>query len=537
MINLSGAKRAYNIEGQDLGGRRADVLTFAKSYRPNYHLVMGDLDMALELVDHVEEGLIYRDFDPYGEHALTENFDNYFWLTHNDPKRIVRDIADRYSGVLDKFIFTFGNNEPTTLGKTKDFLHWCVQLMHEGASAGVRLAVAEIAVAKSIWHSEVRNGVWDDFIRTLDQYRDWHIFTVHEYTTGILPATLLPDYPYNLANPLLVGKDAWGNAYMEMGEISGNYHLGRGLLVSRVRAQQIGIDPLPFVITEGSFDWMDDVDRNHNNFVSQTLRYKWNTAPFDPLRGLLGHRQYHEWVMRETNYAGTWLDFVDDQYEALIAIYPNEMRAICQFAKNRDWLIPQGHDMSTGEFDYYDQLIIARYKRQTSVQEEDEVDFSIATGWQFTAKQVTYNGNTFLNLRSSPALDGNKVGQLDAGRPYNMVVSDETLDNDGYTWRAFRWQAGETIAGWFAEIDGIVDITDPPAPDDPEPPQVDVDALKAEILEEIGATLSQHLIVDVPIPAFSMGVPVIMRQAVADHYRALAIMYTALADRIDEATL
>lgn len=350
----------WNIEGADLNNRRAIIRNELMSYRANWHLCLGDEGLAVELLNHTERGVILRIFDPFNEWTDGGTFDNTFWQTHS-PESIIAYVKVHLSHLLkyDNLVFSIGNNEPATRGNTSQFVAWCVRLADLGKQAGIRFAIAEIATAKSVWHDEVIAGVWDDLIRAMDKYRGFHIFTIHEYTTGILPACLLPDYPLNLDNPDALKQSLWQNSKINLSTIEGNYHIGRGALISNVRAKEIGIEPIPFVVTECAFDWMADVVSNRER--AETLGHLENThkvPTHDFMRGSTGHQRYHEWLMNKTGFQGDWNEYLFAQYQWFVEVYPSECEGLTIFALNHDWDIPEGHDMSHPRNDRFRQRVI-----------------------------------------------------------------------------------------------------------------------------------------------------------------------------------
>lgn len=537
MVNRIG----FNIEGGDLGSNRGQIVSELTSYRPNWQLCLGDEGLAVQLLAHVEQGVIYRIFDPFGEWTPEGSFDNEFWL-NNSPGAVVQYILNTHSHLLhhDKLVFTVGNNEPTTDGKTADFVAWCVKLADIGKQHNIRFAIAEIASAKSIKHDEVIAGVWDDLIRTMDKYRGFHIFTVHEYTTGILPATFLPDYPLNLNQPDVLDHDNWKNAIMNLSTIEGNWHLGRGALISHVRAKQIGIEPIPFVVTETAFDWMSDVIESDNpeieaqrKAVVEPLRTAFKPLMHDALRGSSGHQMYHDWLINKTGFIGDWNDYLFAQYRWLVDVYPDECEGFCIFALNRDWDIPQGHDMSLPRNDKFRQLIIT----QESVPVPDPIPV-IFNPPLFDADVSMPSG--YWNLRADMTTSSKDNGDI-TSEVKRMKVSKITNPAEGFNWYKYsRELTTHTETGYFADFDTLrIDYIEDSTTDIPEIPDSSPDIGLPEIEDMIHETLAplfEILLVDVPVPDFTMSVPAIMKDYLISYHRGQSKLHEAIARRFESGT-
>lgn len=459
----------WNVEGTDLNGRRDLIKAELSSYDTGWHLCLGDIELAYALRQRAN--VIYRVFDPFNEYTTGSSFDNEFWLNHS-PQDVVDWIRTRHNDRTD-FVWSVGNNEPTTSGKTRQFVQWCVELAHLGYQHGIRFAIAEIASAKTIQHDEIKAGLWDDLIVTMNTYRDFHIFTFHEYTTGLLPATFLPDYPLNLDDPQALAQSNWQSAKMNLTSIDGNWHIGRGALITHGRAKQLMLDPLPFVITECAFDWMADIISTPERAETIAhLENRFRMPSHDFMRGSTGHRQYHEWLMSETGFAGDWNDYLYAQYQWLISAYPPELEGICIFALNADWDLPEGHDMSHPRNDKFRQLVIQDNAMQPIVFDPPLFDAIVSVN------------NGYLNMRSDMSANSVDLGDITT-TPMPLKLSKKTNDANGFTWYKFQQERPAAIVtGYIADVDKLnIEYTE--ENQQPEQPPATSDQLTPEQIEQI----------------------------------------------------
>lgn len=490
------SKAFWNTEYDDLNGRHSAIRNELTSYRAYWQFCLGNEGLAIELLSRTENGVMLRVFDPFHEWTPGGTFDNTFWQTHS-PESIIAYIKTRLSHLLqyDNLVFSIGNNEPTTRGNTPAFIRWCVRLADLGHEAGIRFAIAEIATAKSVWHDEVIAGVWDSLIRAMDKYRGFHIFTIHEYTTGLLPACLLPDYPLNLDNPDVLKQSNWSNAKINLDSIEGNYHIGRGALVSHVRAKQIGIEPIPFVVTECAFDWMADVVSNPER--AETLGHlenRYKVATHDFMRGSTGHQYYHEWIMRETGFTGDWNDYLFEQYRWLASAYPAECEGLAIFALNHDWDIPEGHDMSHPRNDKFRQRVINEPLGEATMTQPTPINPFNPTLYEADVRVTNGTWNMRPIMVASPAVE--VIGELTT-EARTMLVSKERATGSTYEW--YKFKEGDTV-GYFAhdeklDIQYAVD-TVPDTPDDePDDTPADTSELIARMdaLEVTNQALNERI--------------------------------------------
>lgn len=511
-----GSKLAWNTEGGDLNNRRATIQSELQSYRANWQFFLGDEGLMLSVLPYVDKGVIYRVFDPFHEWTDGGTFDNAFWQNHT-PDEIISYVQVHLSHLLqyDNIVFSIGNNEPTTSGKTGAFLNWCIDLANKGKQAGIRFAIAEIATAKSVWHDEVQNGVWDEFIRTMDKHRGFHIFTIHEYTTGLLPACLLPDYPLNLDNFDALKKSNWQNAKINTETIEGNYHIGRGMLVSHVRAKQIGIQPIPFVVTECAFDWNADVmstEERKQRIGNLRNAFKPPTN-HDVLRGSTGHQRYHEWLMQKTGFQGDWNDYLFEQYRWLVNAYPSECEGLNIFSLNHDWDSPEGHDMSNARNDKFRQRVISEPLGSNIVTIPPFIEPFNPELFEATVRTQSGTWNMRKGMSATPSVE--VIGELNT-TARTMLVSKETAQGSTYSWYKFNENGNE---GYFAYDDKLVieyaqdEIPDDTPIDDSTLANLVENAVNARFeayeariaeLEATIARLVEPVIVDVPDVSYSV---------------------------------
>lgn len=479
----------YHIDGLDLRDQRTNLLAQVQRTKSNYHLVMDDKQFAKDLLPHVNKGVVVRSYDPFAESGRIVDFDNSFWTRHtpavvvNWMKNVVSDLKDGVNG--KHFYHTVGNNEPSSSRQNRRALiGWLTQLMHEAFKAGYRLAIGEIAVAKTLEIDEIEAGWWDEFLAVLYQYREWHILSIHEYSTGLLPASHMVGYPQNLLNKSYMQPVNWTTkipdsrvawidpATQETKQVyPGNWHLGRvhWLLI---RAREIGKPVSRFVVTEGSFDIMEDPA--HKDWIVNELKPKFINGNFERMKGYEGHKPYWQWLLGKTDDR-SWQEFMFQNYAWLCRAYAPEFDGVCMYSMNADWHETEGTDMSHPDIAYFRELVetIPITRNTTPVPTPTPVP-------TFTEIRVQSTASDGQNIRKSP--DGDVVGKLPPPTATVLIqVSDAApIDPLGLQWREIIYGS---LRGWVAwKFVRVIDT-----------PQVDYRAIAIEILEKVQEKLDSDI--------------------------------------------
>jgi hypothetical protein len=316
----------YNIDGDELASNDA-IINQVRRGKSNWHIVINHKDVARRIAPDTQKGVIFRAYNPYGEGT---NFDNDFWMKHsaeetaNWMKANLDDISEMY--------LTAGNNEPSSNPSNRpQLVKWLSDLMHHVANRNQHGAIGEIAVAKTLHRDEIDNGVWDEYLETLYQYRDRHIATFHAYTTGLPPANFIPGYPQNLIDKSIRDMSRW---VKQIPLVEGGYHLGRWHWL-RERAIKIGKPMKRVVITECVYDYMED-DNENGQWLKNVLRPMFSYGRFEGLKGWEGHKPYLKWLL-DNDDDRAWQEFMFESIAWYASASAPEVEGICLFGLNPDW--------------------------------------------------------------------------------------------------------------------------------------------------------------------------------------------------------
>lgn len=350
----------FNTDSEDLRDE-TEFYRWVYEAKPKYLFLLNGIGRAREIKKNLPNTtIITRAFDPFNQWQGGKNptFDNTFWQTNSVAK-----VVDWMKANLanDKgFIHAVGTNElshnDALSGKTlDDMLKWLIDFMDKSRLAGFRIAVGELASAKTIKPEDVEAGRWDDYLRAIKQHAGWHLPTFHDYTTGVLAATLMPNYPENLFNRDAIQQMHWPKA-LPLG--TWGWHLLRHELLQN-RSVGLGLGRFQYGITECPWDMMSDIN-NHNQALTR-LKDAFGMAEYTKdIRGLLSHRNYFGWVLGKGSLSDIEFgEYAFAQLKWMAEIYPDECLFLAQFGWNQDWEIPEGADFSVPSLKHYRNLVAA----------------------------------------------------------------------------------------------------------------------------------------------------------------------------------
>lgn len=449
-----------NINGDSMGDNasRRRFMDIMGRLRPNGAFVLNNLGTALEMTQLVSKGspVIFRAYDPFGDRGKHgESFDNQFHQINRDPVQVLNLLEQQYGNHRDKLVFAFGMNEPSHNNGVKgselsQLTDWIIKFAYAAKGRGFRLALGEIATDKSIEAysaPQVQNGAWDSYIRMLDDLRGWHIPTFHSYASYTPAANAIialggdpldrdDMHPDNWPKAKLAtkriqwGVDAQGKPNMVMPP---HYNIGRELLLTHVRAGELGLAPIPYWITECFIDAKTEMPR----YEEAKNRFRW--GQFDSMRGMFGHWAYWAWIMgKQANQftANEFSQFAFACIEWMVETHPNEAQVFCPFAANTLWDTPQGMNFLRPELALFWELCID-YNNQrekelgqaTPPPPMVDTRFPPASDsdWYAGQMKVNHTGATTL-VRSTPSKSAN-----------NALPAPNVITQD---WQAVKWNIG-----------------------------------------------------------------------------------------------
>lgn len=336
----------FNVDAEDLRDAN-EFRRWRDAAKPKYLFILNGLWLARETkAKYPDCVVIHRVFDPFNDWPKgNQTFDNSFWQMHSVDKLIA--FMNVHLANDKHLLHTVGYNEPShndsVGGKTlDDMLNWYIELMDKARANGFKLAIGEIASAKTIKPEDVEKGRWDNFLRALKRHQGWHIASFHDYTTGILPATLMPNYPENLFNRDALQESNWPQS---LPSGTWGWHFLRHELLEQ-RSMTLGLGRFAYGVTEFSWDMMSDIN-NHNQALDR-LKSNFGMPEYNhDLRGITSHRRYFAWVLNKATLSDTEFGaFAFAQSKWAANIYPDECLFQANFAWNQDWELPEGADYS-----------------------------------------------------------------------------------------------------------------------------------------------------------------------------------------------
>lgn len=441
----------FNVDSEDLRDA-GEFLSWVTAANPKFLFIMNGLGRARQIKNAFPTiTIIHRSFDIFNDWRGGANptFDNTFWQSHSVHQTIEWMKANL--GAYKDFIHTVGNNEPShndgIPGKTlDDMLQWQIDLMDSSRAAGFRMAIGEFASAKSIRPEDVDAGRWDKWLKAIKRHEGWHLPTSHAYTTGILPATLMPDYPENLFHREALQRPNWPKAF-PLGHWG--YHLLREELLE-TRSVYLGLGRFKYGITEATWDMMADIN-NHNQALSRLKDAHGIPAYNNDIRGVLAHRKFFEWVLNKRLNDAEFSEYVFEQVKWMAEIYPDDCLFQAAFGWNQDWEIPEGADFSVPALRHYRNLV-ASYNPSEEIPMPEPIPDET---WQ---EKIVRAAADNVRIRRSPSLSGERVGTASIGTSgIRTKVSNRVTGADGYNWLKFYWQ-GEVVYAALGQINPLVDL-------------------------------------------------------------------------------
>ena len=452
------------------------LLDMMSRVRPDGAFVLGDASQAMQIKDVCNDGatVIVRDYDPL-EDSSTLSFDNAFHQIHplDQIDNLINHMERKWGNVREELVICFGYNEPSHNDnhpdKTLDkMLEWFIEWAYKTRERGFRVTLGEIATDKTIRgfnHWDVQNGRWDDYIRMLDDMRGWHIPTFHSYTSFVTPFNRIESRGGNSLNRDDVHPDNWDWSPLELTPqfynggwvMPPHYNIGREILITHIRAGQLGLDPIPYWITEGDIDSKS----NQQGYHEAQKRFKYGN--FSPMRGVWGHRGYWAWIHGKSDD-----EFTDDEFAEfmflntkwMIETHPDEMMVLNPFtiAETGEWNVPAGFNRFRPELvAYWEQVIEYHDERETMTQSpidpvpeipplsDNRIPPETDPNWFTGQVKINHGGNSTL-IRSTPRKTDSNVLSIRITQDWQDAKFNMGLD----------WAVSDGLYVWVAiEIDGV----------------------------------------------------------------------------------
>lgn len=451
----------YNIDADELASN-TPIQQQVKRTGSNWHLVINHKDYARAIYPFTKRGVVFRAFNPFGDNSPT--FDNDFWSNHSAQK--TADWMKTHLSDISEMYLTAGNNEPSShAGNRRQLVKWLSDLakyLYEQEQHG---AIGEIAVAKTLERSEIEAGVWDELITTMHDLGDWHIWTFHEYTSGLAPANFLPDYPRNLLNKSIANPASW---VTQIPLANGGYHLGRWHWL-RQRALDIGKPMKRVVITECVYDYMEDANAN-GEWLKNVLRPMFSYNGFEGLKGWQGHKPYWKWLLGKNDDL-SWQEFMYQSIAWFAQASAPEVEGLCLFALNPDWYEWEGVDLSRSGVDHFRYLVetqpVSRTPTPPVEPPKEKPPMKLAT----LSSIARDNTGKYVSTRIRASRNTGTTAILGYVPPKDETITGYVAERDtkmvnGYYWREIQFNKDNvTLTGFVADdYVEVVDITEPPQP-------------------------------------------------------------------------
>jgi hypothetical protein len=256
------------------------LLNWVANARPTTMPIMDSMDLAVEVYNVAlgETKACHRLYDP-AEGAE--------WKLKT-PQQYVNEITSQGHPEIYRQVL----NEPAINTTDLPFLlYWLMGVMDELYNRGYKGVIGNFPMGQ-ITQVHIEDGLFDDFLRHCNQYRDWHYIGIHEYTAitryfGVGQWSYWEPIPTDyFLNMLLQDMPYWPTrenlpCTRINGALPPYWHVRRADWLT-IRSREIGISDDPeYWVTESGYDNMQDVSE-----VFPVLVNKWGIAPgYDNLRG------------------------------------------------------------------------------------------------------------------------------------------------------------------------------------------------------------------------------------------------------------
>lgn len=196
-------------------------------------------------------------------HRFTEGGEAELWTNNSN----IRELLDAFTNAgLHHYskMYLYVMNEPVAHGASlKKMCQWLVDFMGAARGRGIKCVMGNLGSAVYT-KAEIDSGVFDEYLRKLDQWRDTMIGGWHEYGPPNLPmgaAGRTTDSKYHL-DLAFCQPNHWPSPWdvqvstRQNGSLESNYFIGR-IYWWDERSNHIGVKPCRKLITEAGQDRLD----------------------------------------------------------------------------------------------------------------------------------------------------------------------------------------------------------------------------------------------------------------------------------------
>lgn len=229
-------------------------------YGLNYHPQFGRIDIEWVRRAQPPVMLVMDDNAQYDDcnriHGVSPNtiiIHRRFGASENSTLLSASARIERYKGAPN-WLYHNDMNEPDILPS----LATLTADLHEAKKQNIRLCVGNFSTGT--WQlADIDAGKYDDFLKALSQYRDFHVLGLHEYSVGVLPIHFNNGRePKDLIDPAKLQPDRWITKEQFLDNWQTNYHTGRYLWLVK-RCELLMIPPPRIVMTEFGWDRNGDI--------------------------------------------------------------------------------------------------------------------------------------------------------------------------------------------------------------------------------------------------------------------------------------
>lgn len=341
---------SFNVNGLAISNPEWQALiAWGQEVRPTWITIMDDKDKAKQWASVVGGRVNYRTYDKR---------DNYYHHAVSGEQAAVdleRDHADMLE--FDNIWHYYRGNELG--GEWKRIQDWLIEFATAAKKRGFKITSCGLAIAKNWLSPEwVEAGNVDDLIWYADGNRDTFRVAVHNYVTGTVLSSQMPNYPAVLfERERLIEEEQ--HVQVKIDTYGANWDMWRETWVTNVRSRHLGIRVLPYIVDEGIYDFNAHIIQPPHDIVTLTngqrvhteteLRSRFGDPRFNrDVRGILGHRMFFGYLLTgkiQHNISDEELaEFAVNDMAKAEKVYPENCETVSLFAANKNWRDPEGHD-------------------------------------------------------------------------------------------------------------------------------------------------------------------------------------------------
>lgn len=383
--------------------------------------------------------VVIRFFDPFSEYFRNGTFDNSFDQRHS-PEDTAAALERNYPNYRNNpnVYFTIGYNEPSYRDIEKQ-CDWFIRFANSAMIRGYRVVLGEWNTAKSIKVlangecPDIDSGKWDKLLQFASDNREWVILGFHEYTFGLAWAQQLDNFPN-----VLLDENIWSKvprpSIWNSPNANGQWHIFRiAPLIHRMNTKNL---KARFAISESILDRMDDIGQ-----IMTEIRARFGLPEFsNEVSGFPSLRKYYDHIAKkgrpltDAEFSRMCYDqakYIDEEYPSCF-----EYIAFFAFNGNNQW---RKTDVSRPE--------MAGFLNSISIhQTKGDVDMPEYNGKFENANITNIHNRIERTIRRTPMpnTSSNIVFNLGVGETFNAQTAVETINANGYAWRAFMYE-GEVV--------------------------------------------------------------------------------------------